>query len=135
MEKHVKKFSHLIPNLKKKKFELITQILGQNKYEEIKSKLKSKKIAKVAKSRDRVQRNQGPVKASKTIDGSPKINTKDSEDREDIVTYKGAITDKYMKLGGLGFNKDESWDIAHERRRNMLNFSHRITGKDYFDKI
>ncbi|CAI2365214.1 unnamed protein product [Moneuplotes crassus] len=146
VEKYIKKFSHLIPNLKKKKYELLTDILGKDKYEEIKSKLKSKNPAKEAKSRDRMQRPLGSLKINKTTDGSPKNNIKrqkkaelllDSsakskmpkqkpESKEELVTYKGAITDKYINLGGLGFNKDKSWDVAHERRRNMLNFSHKV---------
>ena len=41
VEEHLRKFEYLIPDLRRKKFDLLTQILGEKDYEDIQAKLKN----------------------------------------------------------------------------------------------
>lgn len=123
VKQHLKKYSNLVPNMKKHKLKLMNEILEQEEAPKIPKKRKLKK----PKMRE-IDTDQGVYVGQDRVEGFQNQSKTPSHSHR-YETHKGPFQQMYVQLGGLGFNKDKKWDQADERRRNMLNFSHKVYSK------
>ena len=49
VEEHLRKYEYIIPDVRKKKFDLLKQILGEKKYQDIQYKLEKKNLTSFGK--------------------------------------------------------------------------------------
>ena len=154
VEAHLAKFQHLIPDIKRKKIELLNDILGEKTYKEISEKMKQDRNKSTINRIKEIKRqsacemstddamlkkykHQSKIMVNSPRDSKPlKVQNKSHQKSfspTDLkyTPHKGKISESYQSLGGLGSNVgDEKWSEVYSRRKAMLNFSFQVNQKN-----
>lgn len=136
VEDHLQKYKYMIPDLQKKKFDLLKQILGEKSMEEIQSKLQRYKQVKGDRSKNKSMADcpdqlSGDAKNSKPPKAIKNGHSHQNSESPKYEVHKGKLTESYQNLGGLGSNVgDSKWQKVNSRRVNMLNFSNKVNSNN-----
>jgi hypothetical protein len=136
VEQHLRKYEYLIPDLRKKKFDLLKQILGERSLEDIQHKLEKIREEKALK-----HNALSGLDSPKLTQNEAKKNKKDKlhnykgdakkSDSPKYTPHSGKITENYQQFGGLGSRVgDPNWKEAYDRRKAMLMFSSQVNEKN-----
>ena len=131
VEEHLRKYEYMIPDIRKKKFEMLKQILGEKSFDEIQIKLERKRLLENKNNGSKTSKHRGAneinfnLNKSKEESPSKIIGTHRAENLK-YVSHKGKLIENYQKLGGLGPNMDEKCVDVQNRRKAMIYFADKV---------
>lgn len=136
VEEHLKKYEWMIPDVRKKKFDLLKQILGEKSFDEIRFKLERKRLIGDKNNDSKPYAHKGTIDLKRNLkhgareEESPsKFKSKSKDEDLNYKPHKGKIAESYQRLGGLGPNQDEKWTDVQNRRKQMLYFADIVNQK------
>jgi hypothetical protein len=136
VEEHLKKYEWMIPDVRKKKTDLLKQILGEKSFNDIRFKLERKRLVGEKNNDNKTFIHKANIDLKSNLknnlrenESPSKSKTKSNDEGLKYKPHKGKIAESYQRLGGLGPNQDEKWTDVQNRRKQMLYFADTVNQK------